>query len=109
MTGDDGDFICESCGAIVVGDPHYLPREQIAYCADCSKGEAAMRAAVRQLDPEGGWDHETTGGWPDMPTYRALRQAEEMGYVEKDVAFDIMHWRLTGEGIQFRKELENHG
>lgn len=62
--------------------------------------------AVRQLDPDGGWDHETTGGWPDMPTYRALRRAEEMGYVQKGVSFDILHWRLTDEGIQFRKELE---
>ena len=34
-TTDDGDFICEGCGAVMIGDPHYLPREQIAYCADC--------------------------------------------------------------------------
>lgn len=73
------------------------------------KQTTAVADAVRQLDPEGGWDHETTGGWPDMPTYRALRQAEELGYVEHGVSFDIDHWRLTDEGIQFRKGLENHG
>lgn len=36
---DDGDFICEGCGVVVIGDPHYLPGEQIAYCADCLHAE----------------------------------------------------------------------
>jgi hypothetical protein len=65
-----------------------------------------MIDAIRQLDAEGGWDHETTGGWPDLPTYRALRRAEEVGLVERGVSFDIMNWRLTDEGIQFRSGLE---
>lgn len=67
--------------------------------------DIGVPAAVRQLDPDGGWDHETTGGWPDMPTYRALRRAVAMGYVEQGVAFDVLYWRLTDEGIQFRKEI----
>lgn len=63
--------------------------------------------AVRQLDGEGGWDHGTTGGWPDMPTYRALRRAIEMGYVERSSIYGAECWRLTDEGIRFRKDLSD--
>jgi hypothetical protein len=63
-------------------------------------------AVVLQLDCNGGWDHETGGGWPDMPTYLALRRAEEMGYVERSSAYGAACWRLTDEGIKFRREVK---
>jgi hypothetical protein len=36
------------------------------------KSTDAIVAAIRRLDPDGGWDHKIIGGWPDMATYRAL-------------------------------------
>ena len=71
--------------------------------------DIGVPAAVRQLDREGGWDHENSGGWPDLPTYRALRRATEMGYVERSSAYGSECWRLTDEGIQFRRELDDAG
>lgn len=69
--------------------------------------EVSVLAAVRQLDPDGGWDHETSGGWPDMSTYRALQQAVEAGYVERSSAYGAECWRLTDEGMQVRKGFAN--
>lgn len=61
--------------------------------------------AVKALDPDGGWDHETTGGWPDMALWRDLRRAEDGQYVERSTAYGIECWRLTDEGIALRAAL----
>jgi len=44
VLGCDGDFICEGCAVVVIGDPHYLPGEQIAYCEDCYTAELLEEA-----------------------------------------------------------------
>lgn len=66
---------------------------------------ARMHAAIKQLDPDGGWDHETSGGWPSMETWYGLRDAAHEGYVEQSTAYDVECWRLTDEGITFLKEM----
>lgn len=66
----------------------------------------SVEEVVKKLDAEGGWDHETTGGWPDIQTWRALRNAETHGYVEKSTAYGAECWRLTEAGIEFRASLE---
>lgn len=62
-------------------------------------------AAIRSLDPDGGWDHETIGGWPSMQLWRDLRDAESLGFVERSSAYGVECWRLTEEGIQMRSEM----
>jgi hypothetical protein len=69
------------------------------------KTEDAIVAAIRQLDPNGGWNHETIGGWPDMATRRALQQAINVGQVKHSAACGVECWRLTGEGIALRRSL----
>jgi hypothetical protein len=69
------------------------------------KQTAAIEAAIRQLDPDGGWNHQTIGGWPDIATYRALQQAVDAGQVEHSAAYGAECWRLTDEGIALRRSL----
>jgi hypothetical protein len=69
------------------------------------KSTDAIEAAIRQLDPDGGWHHETIGGWPDMATRRALQQAVEAGLVEHSAVCGGECWRLTDEGNALRRSL----
>jgi len=84
-----------------------ITQHQITFTEAAPIRDAGVPAAIRQLDSGGGWDSETTGGWPNAPTYRALRRAAEMGYVERSSTYGVPCWRLTNEGIQFRRELDN--
>lgn len=60
--------------------------------------------AICHLDPDGGWDYEHPN-WP-YELIRALRDAEEAGYVEGGMSFDNKHWRLTTEGMIERRRWE---
>lgn len=64
-----------------------------------------LDAAIRLLDPDGGWDFERYE-WP-YQLVRALRDAETAGYTEYGVSFDNPHWRLTDDGITERRRLED--
>lgn len=63
-----------------------------------------LDAAIRILDPNGGWDYERLE-WP-YQLVRALREAEVAGYTEYGVSFGNPHWRLTDDGISERARLE---
>jgi hypothetical protein len=69
------------------------------------KSTAAIVAAIRQRDADGGWNHETLGGWPDMATYRALQRAVDAGQIEHSAAYGAECWRLTDEGVALRRSL----
>lgn len=64
----------------------------------------SIHDAIRLLDPDGGWDPQQIT-W-DYFTIRALRDAEEAGYTEHGVSFDVSHWRLTDDGIIERRRLD---
>ena len=64
-----------------------------------------IAAALRQLDPDGGWDHEGRG-WSEQ-IHKGLRKAENEYLVDYGVSFDIPHWRLTDAGIQLRHDLDH--
>jgi hypothetical protein len=61
-----------------------------------------LTAAVLEMDPDGGWNHETTGGWPSLGLYSDLCRAVGAGLIETSTAYGAVCWRLTEEGIRFR-------
>lgn len=85
-TTDDGDFICECCGVAAIGDPHYLPGGQIAYCAACSQRESLRAAIVKAITPVL-WDTSA----PIMP----------------DTGGSCDHWLIPARHIDARDMLED--
>jgi hypothetical protein len=70
-----------------------------------NKETNAIEAAIRHLRPDGGWNNETIGGWPDVMTRRGLQLAVDAGQVEHRAACGSEGWRLTAKGVARRRSL----